>query len=49
MAATVAEVTASAADFALTETFAQFSDAQIEVEQESNRDDNVLIDEEGNR
>ena len=32
MAATVAEVTISAADFALTETFAQFGDTQVEVE-----------------
>ena len=32
MTATVAEVTVSAADFALTETFAQFGDVQIEVE-----------------
>ena len=42
MATTVAEVTASAADFALTETFAQFSDAQIEVERVVAQDDRII-------
>ena len=42
MAATVAEVTASAADFALTETFAQCSDAQIEAERVVAQDDRII-------
>ena len=42
MTVTVAEVTASAADFALTETFAQFSDAQVEVERVAAQDDRII-------
>ena len=42
MTATVAEVTASAADFALTETFAQFGDAQVRVERVAAQDDRII-------
>ena len=42
MAGTVAEVTASAADFALTETFAQFGKARVEVERVVAQDDRII-------
>jgi predicted DNA binding protein len=42
MAGTVAEVTASAADFALTETFAQFGKARVEVERVAAQDDRII-------
>jgi hypothetical protein len=42
MTATVAEVTASAADFALTETFAQFGGVQVEVERVVAQDDRII-------
>ena len=41
-AATVVEVIVSAADFALTKTFAQFSDAQAEVERVVAQDDQII-------